>query len=101
MFGFGKSAQQKRIDALAAENAQLALGKRAALADLGRTAIQRDEAIDRVTQLEREIDGLGIALRGAEAQLKVFTDRRDRAKLNLRQYKPKPNGTAAAVLGVL
>lgn len=106
MFLFGKSAQQKRIDELAHENAHLLKEKKQALADLGRTVIERDVAVDRVSQLERETDGLTIALRGTEAQLastraqlKVFTDRRDRAKLNLRQYRPKPNGTAAAVQG--
>lgn len=56
-----------------------------------RNAMADAHALDvelRTAQRERD------ALR---AQLKVFTDRRDRAKLNLRQYRANPNGTAAAV----
>lgn len=53
-----------------------------------------DDANSTIEHKDAEIDGLSIALRAVEsqlsdarAQLKVFTDRRDRAKLNLRQYR--------------
>jgi chromosome segregation ATPase len=115
MFPFGKSAQQKRIDALAAENAALRNGMEGAdatavmysdmLADARRenetTRTNLTNALASEEHWQIEASRLTGELASARAQLKVFTDRRDRATKNLKQYQPKPNGTAAAVQGAL
>lgn len=73
MWPFGNSAQQKRIDELVLENRQLRDGMEGADA----TAVMYSDMLNEERRQHET----------TRAQLKVFTDRRDRAKLNLKQFR--------------
>jgi hypothetical protein len=82
MFGFGKSARQKRIDALVYENRCLS------------------EALEEAQRKNRELDSLANILRTQRNSYKPDALKFRASRANLKQYQPKPNGTAAAVQGV-
>jgi hypothetical protein len=94
MFGFGKSAQQERIDGLAFENAELVRQNRELLAEVANTGVQltnardsRDIAMRRVTHLEAEVEKLAADLAGLLPDAEKYRAQRAKAKLNLRQFQ--------------
>lgn len=93
---FGKSAQQKRIDADAVTIAGLRNGidrlvaENDRLAKMLRNEQATNDALDRTAKKYRQ--------ERDEYKPDALKHRASRA--NLKQYQPKPNGTAAAVQGV-
>jgi hypothetical protein len=83
-FGFGKSARIAELEEdnrdLSRENRQLITDKRGLDATATMYRERADIAGRQKAHLEAENNRLA-------AELKVFTDRRDRAKLNLKQFR--------------
>jgi hypothetical protein len=113
---FGKSAQQKRIDELAAENARLkSQGKQykdARDSEREAHAATREKYSHEIARAERmagRLTSAHVALRdiaamvtpgAAHAARKMAARATDALPVDLAASMPKPNGTAAAVQGV-
>lgn len=92
MFGF---VRQSTCDAALRQVAIAKQAIRKLNAEIARTGVMLTTYREREGILGRQNSNLIAENHRLTAELKVFTDRRDKAKLNLRQFRKPTNGAAA------